>query len=146
VAIPIFWVRIFSLKYSFRDIVRADVVIDYRRLHTVAEDTLGKSVTLWDGKLWLRCASLPYPDLDDLIFPRTTTRVGAKYQAVIPAKDRPHDQGGYSAGVSSTLSFWPGTQEACSDIQERGGEATVEVSSLVHLMSDTQGGRYASCK
>lgn len=30
-------------------------------------------------------------------------------------------------------------QRARSDIQERGGEATVEVLSLVHEMSDSQG-------
>lgn len=50
----------------------------------------------WDthsvGRKWmLRCAS--YPDPDDLIFPRTTTRVGTKYQASIPLKDGPRDPG-----------------------------------------------------
>jgi hypothetical protein len=39
----------------------------------------------------LRCAS--YPDPDDLIFPRTTTRLGTKYQASIPLKDGPRDPG-----------------------------------------------------
>ncbi|KAN0109125.1 hypothetical protein V8E52_009647 [Russula decolorans] len=67
----------------------------YFGLHTVAEDTL---------------------DPDDLIFPRTTTRVGTKYQASIPIKDSPRDP----------------------DIQERGGDATVEVLSLLHDMSDSQ--------
>ncbi|KAI0287346.1 hypothetical protein BC826DRAFT_917324 [Russula brevipes] len=67
----------------------------YFGLHTVAEDTL---------------------DPDDLIFPRTTTRVGPKYQAPIPAQDSPRDP----------------------DTQERGGEATVEVQSVVHDMSDAQ--------
>jgi hypothetical protein len=55
-------------------------------------------------------------DPDDLIFPRATTRVGPKYQATIPAKDGVRDP----------------------DIQERGGDATVEVLSLVHEMSDKQ--------
>jgi hypothetical protein len=55
-------------------------------------------------------------DPDDLIFPRATTRLGPKYQAPIPAKDSARDP----------------------DIQERGGDATVEVLSLVHEMSDKQ--------
>jgi hypothetical protein len=42
----------------------------------------------------LRCVS--YPDPDDLIFPRTTTRVSTKYQASIPAKDGPRDPGEYN--------------------------------------------------
>ena len=35
------------------------------------------------------------PDPDDLIFPRTTTRLGSKYQAVIPTKDIPRDPGAW---------------------------------------------------
>lgn len=40
---------------------------------------------------------------------------------------------------SSLLSRRGLTYEAPLDIQERGGEATVEVLSLVHDMSDSQG-------
>jgi hypothetical protein len=68
------------------------VVIGHRSLHTVAEDTLGQLPTQLAGWKWtLRCVS--YPDLDDLIFPRTTTRVGTKYQASTPPKDSPRDPG-----------------------------------------------------
>ena len=69
------------------------------RLHTVAEDTLGElrtQVASWDHPPleWAAetCMATD-PDPDDLIFPRTTTRLGSKYQAVIPAKDNPRDPG-----------------------------------------------------
>ncbi|EIW75100.1 hypothetical protein CONPUDRAFT_112361 [Coniophora puteana RWD-64-598 SS2] len=62
--------------------------------YTVAEDTL---------------------DPDDLIFPRTATRVGPKYQAVIP---------GSTEGISIPV-----------PTEERGGDETIEVLSAVHSMS-----------
>ncbi|KAI0259433.1 hypothetical protein BC834DRAFT_833552 [Gloeopeniophorella convolvens] len=68
----------------------------YFGLHTVAVDTL---------------------DPDDLIFPRTTTRVGPKYQASVPGRETPRDP----------------------DTLERGGDATVEVLSSVHVMSPEKG-------
>jgi hypothetical protein len=88
------------------------------------------------------------PDPDDLIFPRTTTRVGPKYQAHIPAKDSPRDPGKYSGGYF--YPFYPfffrsPSHETPLDIQERGGEATVEVLSLVHDMSDPQSKYAGSC-
>jgi hypothetical protein len=113
------------------------------RLHTVAEDTLGElrtQVASWDHPPleWAAetCMATD-PDPDDLIFPRTTTRLGSKYQAVIPAKDNPRDPGWWRGATA--VSFPGPTYEAPSDIQERGGEATVEVLSLVHDMSDSQG-------
>ena len=113
----------------------------YRRLHTVAEDTLGGFTTQLTGNrcVELRCAS--YPDPDDLIFPRTTTRLGAKYQASIPLKDGPRDPGKNKA---PSLILW--THEATEDIQERGGEATVEALSLLHDMSDSQGEHFLSLR
>ncbi|KAI0042738.1 hypothetical protein FA95DRAFT_1590696 [Auriscalpium vulgare] len=60
----------------------------YFGLYTVAEDTL---------------------DPDDLIFPRTTTRVGPKYQVTIPAMSTARDP----------------------ELEERGGDATIEVLSVV---------------
>ncbi|KAI0318770.1 hypothetical protein OF83DRAFT_1163302 [Amylostereum chailletii] len=63
----------------------------YFGLYTVAEDTL---------------------DPDDLIFPRTTTRVGPKYQVVIPPMDSARDPG----------------------LEERGEPATMEVLSVVDAM------------
>jgi hypothetical protein len=52
------------------------------------------------------------PDPDDLIFPRTTTRVSTKYQALIPVKDGSRDPGEnilpYS--LSSSQSYEPTTQ------------------------------------
>ncbi|THH17442.1 hypothetical protein EW146_g3363 [Bondarzewia mesenterica] len=65
----------------------------YFGLYTVAEDTL---------------------DPDDLIFPRTATRMGPKYQAVIPPLGSLRDP----------------------ELDERGGDATIEILSVVHKMSD----------
>ncbi|RDX51269.1 hypothetical protein OH76DRAFT_1505916 [Lentinus brumalis] len=66
----------------------------YFGLYTFAEDTL---------------------DPDDLIFPRAATRVGPKYQAVVPAA--------------------PGTADRPAGVEERGGDSTIEVLSLVNEMS-----------
>ncbi|KAI0675865.1 hypothetical protein C8Q78DRAFT_353648 [Trametes maxima] len=54
-------------------------------------------------------------DPDDLIFPRAATRVGPKYQATVPLA--------------------PGVADRPADIEERGGDGTIEVLSLVHEMS-----------
>ncbi|EPT02944.1 hypothetical protein FOMPIDRAFT_101265 [Fomitopsis schrenkii] len=69
----------------------------YFGLYTVAEDTL---------------------DPDDLIFPRAATRVGPKYQAVVPSA--------------------PGSEPppSAAGLEERGGEATIEVMSLVNEMPE----------
>ncbi|KAH9930212.1 uncharacterized protein B0H18DRAFT_993754 [Fomitopsis serialis] len=70
----------------------------YFGLYTVAEDTL---------------------DPDDLIFPRATTRVGPKYQVVVPPA--------------------PGAEpSSVTGLEERGGDATIEVLSLVNEMSEEE--------
>jgi hypothetical protein len=79
------------------------------------------------------------PDPDDLIFPRATTRVGTKYQAPIPPKDGPRDPGACLPWPFIPFRFWRSIHSAILDIQERGGEATVEVLSLIHETSDTKG-------
>ncbi|TFK48404.1 hypothetical protein OE88DRAFT_1634553 [Heliocybe sulcata] len=76
----------------------------YFGLYTVAEDTL---------------------DPEDLIFPRTATRVGAKFQAVPPPLiDRDHPD----------------------NIEERGGDGTIEVLSLVNEMSEEEVHTVERCK
>ncbi|KAH9893367.1 hypothetical protein C8Q73DRAFT_696721 [Cubamyces lactineus] len=57
-------------------------------------------------------------DPDDLIFPRAATRVGPKYQANVPPS--------------------PGTADRPTDVEERGGDATIEVLSLVNAMSPAE--------
>ncbi|KAI0364362.1 hypothetical protein BV20DRAFT_1125672 [Pilatotrama ljubarskyi] len=57
-------------------------------------------------------------DPDDLIFPRAATRVGPKYQATVPAA--------------------PGVADRPADIEERGGDTTIEVLSLVNEMSPAE--------
>ncbi|KAJ8589556.1 hypothetical protein M405DRAFT_933391 [Rhizopogon salebrosus TDB-379] len=64
--------------------------------YTVAEDTL---------------------DPDDLIFPRSATRVGPKYQATVP----------------STINV-----PSPSDLEQRGGDNTVEVLSAVNNLTDEE--------
>ncbi|KAL1663438.1 hypothetical protein GGF50DRAFT_116024 [Schizophyllum commune] len=78
----------------------------YFGLYTVAEDTL---------------------DPDDLIFPRTATRVGPKYQAVVP-----------SAPEMQPL-IAPG-------IEQRGGDDTIEVLSAVDKFNEAQLAEYEEIK
>ncbi|KZT25327.1 hypothetical protein NEOLEDRAFT_1169507 [Neolentinus lepideus HHB14362 ss-1] len=82
----------------------------YFGLYTVAEDTL---------------------DPEDLIFPRTATRVGAKFQAVPPPLiDRDIPNGAVTV----------------PDIEERGGDGTIEVLSLVNEMSEDEVAEMERCK
>lgn len=84
-------------SYYSQSMTPNDVVsFDRCRLHTVAEDTLGKLCS--QGTLLVclgvwRALIISPSDPDDLIFPRATTRVGPKYQAPIPAKDGARDPG-----------------------------------------------------
>ncbi|TFY78651.1 hypothetical protein EWM64_g5362 [Hericium alpestre] len=55
-------------------------------------------------------------DPDDLIFPRAATRLGPKYQATIPAMGSSRD----------------------ADLEERGGDTTIEVLSKVDKMSEPE--------
>ncbi|TFK29580.1 hypothetical protein FA15DRAFT_677545 [Coprinopsis marcescibilis] len=65
--------------------------------HTVAEDTL---------------------DEEDLIFPRTATRHGPKYQATVPSKPDPYN--------------YP------PDFEERGGDNTVEVLGVINSLTEAE--------
>ncbi|KDQ61451.1 hypothetical protein JAAARDRAFT_190222 [Jaapia argillacea MUCL 33604] len=67
-------------------------------------------------------------DPDDLIFPRAATRVGPKFQAtVLPFSA--------SESVAST-----------SDLDERGGDATIEVLSIVNEMTEDEVAELERCK
>ncbi|GBE86744.1 hypothetical protein SCP_0906250 [Sparassis crispa] len=76
----------------------------YFGLYTVAEDTL---------------------DPDDLIFPRTATRVGPKYQSSVPLA--------------------PGLERS-PELEERGGDSTIEVLGLVQDMSPAEVDTFELCK
>ncbi|PPQ64354.1 hypothetical protein CVT24_008423 [Panaeolus cyanescens] len=65
--------------------------------HTVAEDTL---------------------DAEDLIFPRTASRVGPKYQANVPSQPDPYN--------------FP------QEIEERGGDNTVEILGILNTFTETE--------
>ncbi|KAF9233474.1 hypothetical protein BU15DRAFT_90328 [Melanogaster broomeanus] len=75
--------------------------------YTVAEDTL---------------------DPDDLVFPRAATRVGPKYQAVIPA------EAAFSAKDSEIVP----RPKNLSEGEERGGDNTVEVLGIVNNLTDEE--------
>lgn len=72
---------------------------------TVAEDTL---------------------DEEDLIFPRTATRQGPKYQANVPPAPDPYN---YPA-----------------DLEERGGDSTVEVLGVFNYLTDSELEEVEACK
>ncbi|KAF5319058.1 hypothetical protein D9611_012669 [Ephemerocybe angulata] len=73
--------------------------------YTVAEDTL---------------------DEEDLIFPRTATRQGPKYQANVPLAPDPYN--------------YP------PDIEERGGDSTVEVLGVINSLTDAEVAEVEACK
>lgn len=69
-------------------------------------------------------------DPDDLIFPRAATRVGPKYQAVTPP---------LSAMVSSSVSDDVLPLKNVVDGDQRGGDNTVEVLSIINNLTDEEG-------
>lgn len=73
--------------------------------YTVAEDTL---------------------DPEDLIFPRTATRQGPKYQANVPTAPDPYNHP--------------------PDIDERGGDNTVEVLGIINSLTEAEVAEVESCK
>ncbi|KAF8997921.1 hypothetical protein BDQ17DRAFT_1362847 [Cyathus striatus] len=73
--------------------------------HTVAEDTL---------------------DPDDLIFPRTATRQGPKYQANVPPTPKPY-------------TYPP-------DMEERGSDTTIEVLGIINTLTEAEVAEVESCK
>ncbi|KAH9832546.1 uncharacterized protein C8Q71DRAFT_258205 [Rhodofomes roseus] len=87
----------------------------YFGLYTVAEDTL---------------------DPDDLIFPRAATRVGPKFQVVVPSAPGPE------SSASAAGRQFPRRKCVVADVsaglEERGGDATIEVLSLVNEMSEEE--------
>ncbi|KAF8596772.1 hypothetical protein BDV93DRAFT_527878 [Ceratobasidium sp. AG-I] len=62
-------------------------------------------------------------DPDDLIFPKAATRVGARYQAVV------------GPWVSQDSQASPQPSQAPDGIPERGGDDTIEMMSIIALMS-----------
>lgn len=69
-------------------------------------------------------------DPDDLIFPRAATRVGPKYQAAIPS---------FSAIVSPSASDDALPPKNVVDGDQRGGDNTVEVLSIINNLTDEEG-------
>jgi hypothetical protein len=72
-------------------------------------------------------------DPDDLIFPRSATRVGPKYQATVPTTlDVPSPSGRF---------FLPPSSDAAQgnlDPEQRGGDYTVEVLSAINTLTDEE--------
>lgn len=71
-------------------------------------------------------------DPDDLIFPRAATRVGPKFQAMIPP---------LSAIASSSASDDVLPLKNVVDGEQRGGDITVEVLSVINNLADEEGAR-----
>ncbi|KAJ2911836.1 hypothetical protein MD484_g8581, partial [Candolleomyces efflorescens] len=65
-------------------------------------------------------------DEEDLIFPRAATRQGPKYQATVPPAPDPYN--------------YP------PDIEERGGDSTVEVLGVINSLTDAEVAEVESCK
>jgi hypothetical protein len=105
----------------------ACLVLSSPSQYTVAEDTLGRCKHYHFKKAIYICTA----DSDDLIFPRAATRVGPKYQAVIPpAADT----------VSSAKDAGNSPQpQTLSEGEERGGSHTIEVLSIVNSLTDEEG-------
>ena len=72
-------------------------------------------------------------DPDDLIFPRAATRVGPKYQVTVPPFGEPIPPvtaNSTSSGASVTN---------LPPEEERGGDSTIEVLSVVNHWKDDEG-------
>lgn len=69
-------------------------------------------------------------DPDDLIFPRAATRVGPKYQAVNPP---------LSTLVSPSTSDGDLPPKDVVDGDQRGGDNTIEVLSIINNLTDEEG-------
>ena len=76
-------------------------------------------------------------DPDDLIFPRAATRVGPKYQVVVPPA--PGSEPSPSAAGRPTNIRCHSLVDAFAGLEERGGDTTIEVLSLVNEMSEDTG-------
>lgn len=75
------------------------------------------------GHIWI-------VDPDDLIFPRAATRVGPKYQAVVPP---------LSAIVSPSVGDDVLPPKGVVDGEQRGGDNTVEVLSIINNLTNEEG-------
>ncbi|EJC99959.1 uncharacterized protein FOMMEDRAFT_159536 [Fomitiporia mediterranea MF3/22] len=84
----------------------------YFGLYTVAEDTM---------------------DPDDLIFPRAATRVGPKYQVTVPLA--PGETAPPATGASGSSTS---VVTSAGEIEERGGDSTIEVLGLVNEFSSKE--------
>jgi hypothetical protein len=102
------------------------------RQYTVAEDTLGRSLTYYKHDMTL----IIQIDPDDLIFPRTATRQGPKFQAVVPpAPDR--DAVLAPGECHQLIDFKSLTWRP--DPDERGGDNTVEVLGNINSLTEAEG-------
>ncbi|KAG6336457.1 hypothetical protein ID866_2628 [Astraeus odoratus] len=99
-----------------------EVNIRLRKILLVRIDNMGK-VNYLNWKV----------DPDDLIFPRAATRVGPKYQAGIPSLV----DSATSSGMRCPWS-WEWTLTV-TDPEERGGDSTVEVLSIMYSLADEEG-------
>jgi hypothetical protein len=91
-------------------------------------------ILLWNGRL--RRVWLPIQIPMTLYFPEPRRGSGQNIKHLSPQRIAHVTQ----VGIFSPLLFFRSrSHETPSDIQERGGEATVEVLSLVHDMSESQG-------
>lgn len=75
-------------------------------------------------------------DEEDLIFPRAATRQGPKYQATVPSAPDPYN---YPPGMCHSLHLKILRLIGQIDIEERGGDSTVEVLGVINSLTDAEG-------
>lgn len=76
-------------------------------------------------------------DPDDLIFPRTATRQGPKFQAVVPpAPDR---DAVLTPGKCHKSIYVKKLTQRLPDPDERGGDNTVEVLGNINSLTEAEG-------
>ncbi|PPQ98048.1 hypothetical protein CVT26_003043 [Gymnopilus dilepis] len=92
--------------------------------HTVAEDTLANGSS----------ADIHFQDPEDLIFPRTASRVGPKYQASIPPELPYNPPSGKLAAVPSSHLV----NTCLSELEERGTDNTVEVMGIFNTFTESE--------
>lgn len=74
-------------------------------------------------------------DPDDLIFPRTASRIGAKFQVNVPPGPEPYN---IPIGKYYYMLFGLWENWLPLDIEERGGDNTVEILGIYNTFTESE--------
>jgi hypothetical protein len=82
-----------------------------------------------------QCGDIAKIDPEDLIFPRTASRIGPKYQATVAAVPEPYST---PPGTIPSIRAHFGTDYYHIEIEERGTDNTVEVLGIINTFTESE--------